>query len=107
MTENSVGKMEFPRDVAMQDCFSGLEEPLYGFVSNVSLVEDMPCILGVECYENGTSIRENDVIHTDLPLNMNTSDTDFETQQRFLDRVCGPESEEQNRRQGKPFKIRY
>ena len=29
MKENTDGKMEFPRDIAMHDCFSGTAEPLW------------------------------------------------------------------------------
>ena len=59
MEENDEGKMEFPRDLMLEDCFSGSEEPLYGFVTNITIPEDMlkPCLLDVECYENGTSIN--------------------------------------------------
>ena len=102
MKENSEGMMEFPRDITMQDCFSDLEEPLYGFVTNVTLVEDMPCILGVQCFENGTTIRQNDIIEDTLRNNLNSSNLDLETQQRMLlNRVCGAEEEPQNRRTGK------
>ena len=102
MKENSEGKMEFPRDITLQDCFSGLEEPLYGFVSNVTLVEDMPCILGVQWFENGTTIRGNDGVEDNLRNNLNSSNLDFETQQRvLLDRVCGADEEPENRRRGR------
>ena len=59
MEENEEGNMEFPRDVMIEDCFSGAAEPLYGFVTNVTIPEDMlePCLVGVECYENGTRIE--------------------------------------------------
>ena len=59
MEENDEGKMEFPRDLMLEDCFSGSEEPLYGFVTNVTIPEDMlkPCLLDIECFENGTSIN--------------------------------------------------
>ena len=64
MEENKDGKMEFVRDVMQEDCFSGSEEPLYGFVTNVTIPEDMlePCIVDVECFENGTSIAGTDVV---------------------------------------------
>ena len=60
MEENSEGRMEFPRDVMLEDCFSSSQEPLYGFVTNVTIPEDMlePCLVGVECFENGTTIRD-------------------------------------------------
>ena len=110
MKENTDGKMEFPRDIAMQDCFSGTAEPLYGFVTNVTLVEDMPCLLGIECFENGTTIKANNIElegASILEVNMgNDSHSDFVTQQiTLLDRVCGPEDvEAQNRRKGNLFK---
>ena len=64
MEENSEGKMEFPRDMMMEDCFSDVEEPLFGFVTNVTIPEDMlkPCIVDVECTENGTSINATENI---------------------------------------------
>ena len=110
MKENTDGKMEFPRDIVMQDCFSGTAEPLYGFVTNVTLVEDMPCLLGIECFENGTAIRANNIESEGanvLEVNMvKDSHSDFVTQQiTLLDRVCGPEDlEAQNRRKGNLFK---
>ena len=110
MKENTDGKMEFPRDIAMQDCFSETEEPLYGFVTNVTLVEDMPCLLGIECLENGTTIKANNIElegASILEVNVgNDSHSDFVTQQiTLLDRVCGPEDvEAQNRRKGNLFK---
>ena len=59
MDENTEGNMEFPRDVMIEDCFAGSEEPLYGFVTNVTIPEDMikPCLVNIECFENGTSIN--------------------------------------------------
>ena len=59
MEENDEGNMEFPRDLMEEDCFSGGQEPLYGFVTNVTIPEDMlqPCIVDVECNENGTSLN--------------------------------------------------
>ena len=75
MEENEDGKMEFPRDIMLEDCFSGSEEPLYGFVTNITIPEDMlkPCLLDIECYENGTdinatgSVQESlDVVNIDL-----------------------------------------
>ena len=59
MVENEDGRMEFPRDMMLEDCFSPAEEPLFGFVTNVTIPEDMlePCILNVECFENGTRIN--------------------------------------------------
>ena len=102
MRENSEGMMEFPRDITMQDCFSDLEEPLYGFVTNVTLVEDMPCILGVQCFENGKTIRGNDGIEESVGSNLNSSNLDLETRQlMLLDRVCGTDEEPQNRRKGR------
>ena len=59
MEENSEGKMEFPRDMMVEDCFNDVEEPLFGFVTNVTIPEDMldPCVVDVECTENGTRIN--------------------------------------------------
>ena len=59
MVENEDGNMEFPRDMMLEDCFSPAEESLFGFVTNVTIPEDMlePCILNVECFENGTIIN--------------------------------------------------
>ncbi len=68
MEENDNGKMEFTRDIMLEECFSGSEEPLYGFVTNITIPEDMlePCIIDVECYENGTSINEADIIQVNM-----------------------------------------
>ena len=60
MVMNSDGKMEFPRDMMVQDCLQNSVEPLYGFVTNVTLLTDQPCIQGVECFENGTTIDTGD-----------------------------------------------
>ena len=60
MVMNSDGKMEFPRDMMIQDCLQNSVEPLYGFVTNVTLLTDQPCIRGVECFENGTTIDTGD-----------------------------------------------
>ena len=74
MEENEEGKMEFPRDVMLEDCFSGSEEPLYGFVSNVTIPEDMlkPCLIDIECYENGT-----DIINTTNSVQENVDNIDL------------------------------
>ena len=60
MKENDDGNLEFPRDVMVEDCFSGVEEPLYGFITNITIPEEMlkPCLVGVECFENGTRFDE-------------------------------------------------
>ena len=57
--ENSEGKMEFPRDMIVEDCFSDVQEPLFGFITNVTIPEDRlrPCVLNAECFENGTMIN--------------------------------------------------
>ena len=57
---NDDGKMEFPRDMMVQDCLQNSVEQLYGFVTNVTLFTDQPCIQGVECFENGTAIGSGD-----------------------------------------------
>ena len=62
MVENADGNMEFPRNVMLEDCFSDMNVPLYGFVTNVTLVEDSPCLIDVECFENGTSIKDTDAM---------------------------------------------
>ena len=61
MVENADGHMEFPRESMLEDCFSNMEEPLYGFVSNITLVEESPCIVNEECFENGTKIHGTDI----------------------------------------------
>ena len=60
MQENDEGNLEFPRDVMVEDCFSGVEEPRYGFITNITIPEEMlkPCLIGVECFENGTRFDE-------------------------------------------------
>ena len=77
MEENKDGHMEFQRDVMLEDCFSGAEEPLYGFMTNVTIPEDMldPCIVDVECFSNGTSINlTNSSMQEDMTSLTNISD---------------------------------
>ena len=62
MELNEDGKMEFPRDLMVQDCLETAEEPLFGFVTNVTLVTEKPCIQDVECFGNGTLIDSGDEI---------------------------------------------
>jgi hypothetical protein len=68
MEENEEGEMEFPRDLMLEDCFAGSEEPLYGFVSNITIPEDMlkPCLVDIECYENGTDINATGSVQEDF-----------------------------------------
>ena len=79
MEENKEGHMEFPRDVMLEDCFSGAEEPLYGFMTNVTIPEDMldPCIVDVECFANGTNINQTSIsIQKDMVLTFKTNISD-------------------------------
>ena len=94
MEQNSDGKMEFPRDVIMQDCFSGMQEPLFGFVTNVTLVEDSPCILDVQCFENGTKIGGDEFTQPSVG-NTGANNSGLNSDRIF---------EAQKRRQGKPSK---
>ena len=59
MEENEEGKLEFPRDLMVEDCFSSGIEQLYGFVTNVTIPEERlePCLVDIECFENGTLIN--------------------------------------------------
>ena len=66
MEQNTDGNMEFPRDILLEDCFSNMAEPLYGFVTNVTLIEDEPCVLNTECFENGTRITEENFEQSNL-----------------------------------------
>ena len=34
---------------SMDDCIEDLDEPLYGFTANITLIDDEPCILGDTC----------------------------------------------------------
>ena len=78
MQENHDGNMEFPRDLMVEDCFSPAEEPLYGFVTNVTIPEDMlePCLVDVECFENGTSINGTAINNEENIDNTTLSDSD-------------------------------
>ena len=78
MVENEDGNMEFPRDMMLEDCFSPAEEPLFGFVTNVTIPEDIlePCILNVECFENGTRINGTRVNDDESFLNQTLSNID-------------------------------
>ena len=69
MELNEDGKMEFPRDLMVQDCLEAAGEPLFGFVTNVTLVTEKPCIQDVECFKNGTLIDSGDEILRFLVLN--------------------------------------
>ena len=40
-----------------EDCFNDIPEPLYGFVTKVTLVDNEPCELGVTCDQNGNKIQ--------------------------------------------------
>jgi hypothetical protein len=45
---------------SMDDCFNDMDEPRYGFVCRVRLVEDQPCVLGVTC--RGVPDDEDDLL---------------------------------------------
>ena len=76
MVMDGDGKMEFPRDLMMQDCLANQVEPLFGFVTNVTLKSDQPCIQDVECTANGTTIDSEDDILTDFgDLLLDTDET--------------------------------
>ena len=95
MVLNSEGKMEFPRDMMASDCFRGQVEPLFGFVTNITLIDEQPCIEGVECFINGTSISTNDVSENDTITETEAIDTEED------DDI---EANNENRRDGRSFK---
>ena len=39
---------------SMDDCIEGMEEPLYGFRTRITLVDNEPCTLGVTCRDDPT-----------------------------------------------------
>ena len=88
MVENADGNMEFPRDMMLEDCFSPAEEPLFGFVTNVTIPEDIlePCILNVECFENGTRINNNPIKEDEIVTNTPQRDLDLDTAASFTKR---------------------
>ena len=43
---------------SMDDCFSDMQEPLYGFITKVTLVDNEPCELGVTCDQEGNKIQK-------------------------------------------------
>ena len=47
---------------SIDDCIEGIEEPLYGFRTNITLLRDSPCILGYTCDNPSTSGTENIII---------------------------------------------
>ena len=94
MVLNNEGKMEFPRDMMASDCFRGQVEPLFGFVTNITLIDEEPCIEGVECFINGTSISTNDVGENDSITETEAIDTEED------DDI---EANNENRRNGKNF----
>ena len=85
MIENDDGKNEFPRDMMLEDCFSPVREQLYGFVTNVTIPEDKlePCILNVECFENGTRINNNPINDDEIVTNTPLRNVDFDTVASF------------------------
>ena len=95
MVLNSEGKMEFPRDMMASDCFRGQVEPLFGFVTNITLINEEPCIEGIECFINGTSISTNDVGENDTITETENIDTEAD------DDI---ETNNENRRNGRSFK---
>ncbi len=42
---------------SLDDCMEGIEEPLYGFRSNITLVDRQPCILGATCKSPGLYLK--------------------------------------------------
>ena len=76
MEENENGNMEFPRDVMFEDCFPEMEEPLYGFITNVTVLNDSPCLLNIECFKNGTLIRNSTTMNEDVKNNITGIDED-------------------------------
>ena len=58
----------------MHNCVGGMEEPLYGFVTQVMIVKDQPCELNITCTENGDSIQR------ELGHNNGTEDGKFSHQ---------------------------
>ena len=94
MVLNSEGKMEFPRDMMASDCFRGEVEPLFGFVTNITLIDEQPCIEGVECFINGTSISTNAV---------GENDTITETESINTEADDDIDTNIENRRNGKNF----
>ena len=69
----------------MHNCIAGMAEPLYGFVSQVMLVEDEPCELGITCTENGDKIGSGN------DQNNLTPDTNFDFHNNNVDRQTGEE----------------
>jgi hypothetical protein len=43
---------------SLDDCIDGIDEPLYGFRSNITLLENSPCILGQTC-QNSTELNQS------------------------------------------------
>ena len=74
MEENEEGNMEFPREVMFEDCFPEMEEPLYGFITNVTVLNNSPCLLDVECFANGTSIKNSTNLNEDATNNIVSTD---------------------------------
>ena len=88
MVENEDGNNEFPRDMMLEDCFAPVGEQLYGFVTNVTIPEDIlePCILNVECFENGTRINNNPIKEDEIVTNTPQRDLDLDNAASFTKR---------------------
>ena len=69
------GKMEFPQDVMLEDCFSDMSPVSFGFVTNVTLVNETACVVDVECTANGTAIHNNATTTTGTPIHNNSMAT--------------------------------
>ena len=61
----------------MHNCIEGMEEPLYGFVTQVMIVNDQPCELNITCTERG------DTILREFENNNQTVDGNFKYQTVF------------------------
>ena len=51
--ELNAGKVNY----SAEDCFNDMPEPLYGFVTKVTLVDNEPCELGVTCDQDANKIQ--------------------------------------------------
>ena len=58
----------------MHNCIEGMEEPRYGFVTQVMIVNDQPCELNITCTESG------DKIQGEFDHNNQTMDREFKYQ---------------------------
>ena len=53
---------------SLDDCIDGIEEPTYGFVAEVTLVDAKPCVLGSTCRGEVVESFEDECLRGNVPI---------------------------------------